>query len=132
MSTVSANKLPLISGVGSYPGVDGIRLGLKSLQQPNLYPVRPIRFSAGLFGVLGTSPNLSVLVQLADASWVPTRYSLTTEGVICGTVFGCAIRLDIDPGTTPGTGASQPRYFLQPEEIYLQAGGEYTGTHINS
>ena len=107
---------------GHYPDSNGIRFGLVS-QNFTVYPIHLIEFEL----LVGGDPDESDCdygIEVLDqyGNWLDCPDAHITQkdgGSISGVVEGCAIRLNADNGSSPGTGTDTPRYHLNARKLNL-------------
>jgi hypothetical protein len=105
----------LVSSSANYPSDNGIQLDGSSSELSNFSATEFIAAYA-FGGTLGVSPSGKMQVLLKDneiETWVDVaNTSITDNGVVVAKVTGAAVRLVLNPGTTPGTGNDTPFYHL--------------------
>lgn len=107
------NQLKLMASDANYPSNNGVRLGLNSEGNTSLYPIQQMYVNMLIGGTPGSSPSYQLEVQTVNGDWVKQKdFLLTSAGQVSGWVEGCAVRIAAANGSSPGTGANTPRYFL--------------------
>lgn len=90
---------------GSLPSTSGVTVSVSN--SPTLMTVDLI-----VAGNPGTSPTFQLEVLEPQGTWVSNGSALTAAGQVSTTAYGTAVRLNSTLGSSPGTGATAPYYFL--------------------
>lgn len=123
-----------MSSDGYYPSSVGRHLGLVSAAEAvrtnaTFRQAILAKIDLAIAGTIGSgSPSYQVEAQDTYGNWAPAKgLVLTATGQVSGYAHGCAFRLNAANGTSPGTGANTPRYFLDIVPVRLVNTGEYAG-----
>ncbi len=117
-----------------YPSSAGRHLGLVSaaeaLRTSSTFRQAILaKIDLAVAGTVGSgSPSYQVEAQDTYGNWLAVKgLLLSAKGQVSGYAHGCAFRLNANNGTSPGTGANTPRYFMDVVPMRLLNTGEYAG-----